>query len=86
MTDAQEFSDALRSYIERDLLAGRAAGIDTDTYLFADGLIDSLKILQLVAFVERATGRPVSEREIVMKHFRSVRAIVSHFWHADGRL
>jgi acyl carrier protein len=84
MTHAQEFSEALRSFIERDLLAGRGAGIDVDTYLFGDGLIDSLKILQLVAFVERATGRAVTERDIVMRNFRSVRAITEHFWIVGG--
>ena len=86
MTDARQFSEALRVFIERDLLDGRAPGIDADTYLFGDGLIDSLKILQLVAFVERSTGRPVSERDIVMKHFRSVRAIAGHFWTEPDRV
>lgn len=78
-TDAREFSEALVTFIERDLLVGRAGEIHAETYLFADGLIDSLKILQLVAFVERATGRSIAERDIVMKNFRSVQAIAEHF-------
>lgn len=53
--------------------------VDEHTLLFETGLIDSLAILHLVAFVERATGQPIPPRMVVMKHFRTVAAIGDAF-------
>jgi acyl carrier protein len=54
--------------------------VDRSTPLFESGLIDSLAILHLIGFVEKATGRPVPSRMVVMKHFRTVEAISQAFW------
>ncbi len=53
--------------------------VDEHTLLFETGLIDSMAILHLVAFVERATGQPLPPRMIVMKYFRTVAAICDAF-------
>jgi acyl carrier protein len=53
--------------------------VDEHTPLFESGLIDSLAILHLMAFVERATGEPIPPRMVVMKHFRTVAAIGEAF-------
>jgi len=55
--------------------------VDRQTCLFESGLIDSLGILHLMAFVERTTGRKIPPRMVVMKHFRTIEAIC----HAFGR-
>jgi acyl carrier protein len=49
------------------------------TPLFDSGLVDSLAIVQLIAFVERTTGREIPARMVVMKHFRTVLAICESF-------
>jgi acyl carrier protein len=69
----------LLGFVRSDLLDGRPVPIDPDTYLFDDGMIDSLKILRLIAFIEERTGRRLEDHEIVMAHFRTVRAIVATF-------
>jgi acyl carrier protein len=53
--------------------------VDGSTPLFESGLIDSLAIVQLIALVERATGRGIPPRVVVMKHFRTVDAICAAF-------
>jgi acyl carrier protein len=53
--------------------------VDAQTPLFESGLIDSLAIVHLIAFVERQTGRPIPPRMVVMKHFRTVDAICDSF-------
>jgi acyl carrier protein len=75
---ADAFVRALASYIERDLAGGRGP-IDPDASLFDDGLIDSLKILQLIAFVEHWTGTSIPDSAVVMENFRSVRRIAERF-------
>ena len=53
--------------------------IEPDSLLFADGLIDSIRILDLIAWTERAIGREIPDRDIVMDNFRSVARIAEVF-------
>ena len=53
--------------------------VDRQTPLFESGLIDSLAILHVLAFVERSTGRPIPPRLVDMRHFRTVAAIGEAF-------
>jgi acyl carrier protein len=72
-------SDRLLSYVNDELLADRNLRAGTDTSLFADGWIDSLSILQLIAFVELLIGREIADEEVVMENFRTVDTIAKHF-------
>jgi acyl carrier protein len=69
----------LLGFVRGELLEGRPIAVEADTYLFADGMIDSLKILQLIAFLELQIGREIPDVEIVMAHFRTVRTIAARF-------
>jgi acyl carrier protein len=69
----------LLEFVRGELLLNCGSAVDEDSYLFDDGLIDSLKILQLIAFVEVETGRAIPDAEVVMEHFRSVRTIAHRF-------
>ena len=83
-----------RAQLERGLLEFvRALRPDTDpplavdpgTALFEDGVIDSLRILDLIAFVEERTGSKIPDSAVRLENFRSVRAIVDAFGgHASG--
>lgn len=73
------FETRVLAFIRRELLADRRVEIDEHTYLFEEGMIDSLKILQLIAFLEVETDRPLPDREIVMEHFRTVKAMAARF-------
>jgi acyl carrier protein len=74
--DAQE---KLLGYINGELLTDPTRRAAPDTPLFEDGLIDSLKILKLIACIELMIGRNIPDDEIVMKNFRTVTVIVDHF-------
>ena len=54
--------------------------VGRSTLLFESGLIDSMAILHLIGFVEKAKGRPVPPRKVVMKFFRSVEIIAQSFY------
>lgn len=69
----------LLSYVNNDLLGERNLRAETDTPLFADGWIDSLSILKLIAYVELLIGREIPDQEIVMENFRTVDTIATHF-------
>ena len=53
--------------------------IDADTPLFAKGLIDSIRVLRLIAWTEHALDLRIPDARIRMDYFRSVRAIADTF-------
>jgi acyl carrier protein len=71
--------ERLLSYVNDELLAERNLRAEFDTPLFADGWIDSLSILKLIAYVELLIGREIPDQEIVMENFRTIDTIASHF-------
>lgn len=57
--------------------------VDADTPLFASGLIDSIRVLQLIAWTEHALDIHIPDLRIRMDHFRTVRHIADAFAGAD---
>lgn len=53
--------------------------IDADTPLFANGLIDSIRILRLIAWTEHALDLRIPDSRIRMDYFRTVRTIAETF-------
>jgi acyl carrier protein len=53
--------------------------LETDTRLFEGGLINSLRILELIAWVEVQTGRKIPDRAIRMDNFATVGRIAEVF-------
>ena len=53
--------------------------IDADSPLFADGLINSIRILKLIAWTEHALDIRIPDSLIRMDHFRTVRHIAEQF-------
>jgi acyl carrier protein len=71
--------DRLLRYVNDELLRERNLRAEMDTPLFADGWIDSLSILKLIAYVELLVGRQIPDGEIVMENFRTVDTIARRF-------
>jgi len=53
--------------------------IDADTPLFANGLIDSIRVLRLIAWTEHALDLRIPDARIRMDYFRTVRCIADAF-------
>ena len=60
-------------------LAPPGVTLAADTPLFAARLVDSIRILDLIAWVERATGAPIPDAAIRMDNFRTVARIAEVF-------
>ena len=60
-------------------LAPQGVTEDAETPLFQMGIINPLRILDLIAWTERATGRPIPDREIRMENFCTVSRIAEVF-------
>jgi acyl carrier protein len=80
----EAFTDDLLEFINNTLPAldrkqRQWPRVDRYTPLFADGLLDSLSILHLIARVEELTGAPVPDHLVVMRNFQTVDAITIAF-------
>ena len=53
--------------------------ITADTPLFSGGLVNSMRILDLIAWTERAIGREIPDAQIRMDNFRTARCIAELF-------
>jgi acyl carrier protein len=76
----EEFERRLVEFVRRTLVAsGSAIVVDEDTRLFEEGIVNSLRILDLIAFVEKETMTRIPDEAIRLANFRSVRAIAAAF-------
>ena len=81
----EDFRRALIAFVEGPLSGrhrrkGPDVRIDGTTPLFKSGLIDSLGILDLLAFVEQCIGASIPHRKVDMKYFGTIDAICEAFW------
>lgn len=76
----KKFQASLLQFIAAMPRKTEGRNIHKTTPLFDKGLIDSLQILDLIAFVESTLGLEIPDREITAGNFRSVQAITTAFW------
>lgn len=76
--DRSTFVARTVDWINRNL-APEGVTIDADMPLFANGLIDSIRVLRLIAWTEHALDLRIPDARIRMDYFRTVRAIADHF-------
>ena len=78
ITRQEEFTSRMVIWLNEEL-APKGVSIDADTLLFATRLLDSLKVLELIAFTEQAIGRPIPDSHIRMDNFQTVARIATVF-------
>ncbi len=74
----ERFETELMDWLNRRYLRPGAT-IGRETRLFQERWLDSIRILELIAWTERTIGRPIPDEQIRMDHFRSVAAIARAF-------
>jgi acyl carrier protein len=78
MTRRSEFIDRMVAWLNN-----RVAPVDfritSDTLLFEGGLIDSIRVLELIAWTEEAIGAVIPDVRIRMDNFRTVARIAEVF-------
>jgi len=77
-----ELERHLEHFVNVTLLGGGTA-VGRDTRLFEDGYMNSLRILDLIAMVEKTLGRRIPDRSVRLANFRTIATIVQVF-HPDA--
>ena len=78
MSNRAEFIRRMVAWLNEDV-APRGVTLLADTPLFATRLLDSLKVLELIAFTEQEIGRAIPDSHIRMDNFQTVSRIATVF-------
>lgn len=62
-----------------DTVAPEGVHISEDTPLFTSRILDSLRVLELIAFTEQAMGSTIPDSQIRMDNFQTVARIATVF-------
>jgi acyl carrier protein len=73
-----EYENALAEFVRNELMHGRKATLTNDTDLLGAGIVDSLGILRLVAFMEDRFGVKVPDEDVVFGNFESIGAMAGY--------
>jgi len=63
----------IENYILSELLPGRKSQIDYNESLISSGVLDSLTLLQLIAFLEEKFGISVDDSEMNPNNFQTIK-------------
>jgi acyl carrier protein len=68
----------LTDFIKNEIMRNSNAKLDPDADLLGSGILDSLGILQLVAFIEKTFNISVPDEDVVYDNFMSVNTLVNY--------
>lgn len=69
---------ALGEFIKNEIMRNKNAKLNEDEDLLSAGILDSLAILQLVAFIEDQFGIKVPDEDVVFENFQSINALTTY--------
>lgn len=75
--------DTIRDYIQSTILHNSTDPIGADQDLLLSGLLDSLSIIRLVAWLETTHAISIPPEDVLVEHFGTLTQIVQYL---DGRL
>ncbi|MEZ4293443.1 MAG: acyl carrier protein [Polyangiaceae bacterium] len=70
-----EIHDTVRRYISRELLGGDDDGLTGTTNLLETGILDSMAMVELIAFVEQKFNVLVPDAEVKPSHFETLDSV-----------
>jgi acyl carrier protein len=66
-----DVSDRIRTFIREEVFLDADAQIDDDSPLL-DGILDSLALMQLVAYLEEEFDTEIDDTEVTAENFRTI--------------
>jgi acyl carrier protein len=85
VSNRADFIQRMVAWLNEDV-APKGVTVLAETPLFATRLLDSLKVLELIAFTEQAIGRTIPDSHIRMDNFQTVSRIATVFFPVDDHV
>ncbi len=73
-----ERNTVLMEYVKNEIMRNRNARLSEDEDLLSSGILDSLGILQLVAYIEKSFGIRIPDEDVVFENFQSIQSITNY--------
>ncbi len=73
-----ERNTLLKDYITNEIMRNRNAQLSDDQDLINEGIIDSLGILQLVAYIDKTFDIEVPDVDVIYENFYSINAMLRY--------
>ena len=70
--EPQSVVSVLKSYVANELLEGQEIGLDSTTPLLEWGVINSIEIARLVAYIRDQFGTEIPAEMVIAKHFKDI--------------
>lgn len=70
--DGNSVNSRIRTFVVQNFPAARKRAMDDDVPLLASGIVDSLGVLDLVAFIEQSFMIQVSDDELTPDNFANI--------------
>ena len=71
------FEEALKGFIEENLVRDKSSGpVAFNESLMERGVLDSLGLMNLIAFIEEKVGVRIPDDEVMLENFETINAIV----------
>jgi acyl carrier protein len=74
-TDQKIFDTLARFFAQEGMGREAAIAVAPDTDIIGEGLVDSLGIFKLIAFVEEAFTVTIEPEEVLLENFQTLRAL-----------
>jgi acyl carrier protein len=74
-TDQQIFDTLARFFAQEGISREAAIAVAPDTDIVGEGLVDSLGIFKLIAFVEESFSVTIEPDEVLLENFQTLRAL-----------
>jgi acyl carrier protein len=68
----------LTEFVKNEVMRNKNAKLNEDEDLLSAGILDSLAILQLVAYIEDQFGIKVPDEDVVFENFQSINALTAY--------
>jgi acyl carrier protein len=75
MSDRVAIQKTIREFILREFPAARLRDVRDDDGLLEKGIVDSLGVLDIVAFLESQFGLKIADDELELEDFASIEAL-----------
>lgn len=81
-----QIKSIIKDYIRKEFMYDSPdAEFDDDLLLMEQGIVDSMKVLRLITFLEQQFGFMLEPEEMVIDHFETLNAVTNLVQSRDGK-
>jgi acyl carrier protein len=77
MNEIQTISDRIRDFVLGEFPLARKRGIKDSDPLLESGIVDSMGVLEIVAFLESEFSFQISDEELVPENFKNIEQLTA---------